>query len=101
MGEKMIKCKIIECTKNDEYTIEYKQDKYTLVLEFYGIDRPKVGDRFQLNEILLDKNWENYCQPYAFEPIAISPLNVKDLKNNDLIVLETEDNICTLKRIYG
>lgn len=97
----MIECKIIKCLDNNEYAIKCGEDVHNLVLEFYGMENPIVGDELIINEILLDNNWENFSQPYAFEKIAINPLNVSKLHNNDLIILKTKDKLCTLKRIYG
>lgn len=97
----MVKCKIIKCLEYNEFVIKCGEDVHSLVLEFYGVDKPIVGDEIIVNEILLDKNWENYSQPYAFQVVAINPLNVPKLKNNDLAVLRSNDNIYTLQRIYG
>lgn len=97
----MVECEIIKCLEYNEFIVKCGEKTHNIVLEFYGVDNPVVGDKLIVNEILLDKSWENYSQPYAFETIAINPLNVEKLNNNDLVVLKTKDNIYALQRIYG
>lgn len=97
----MINCKITKCLDFNAYQIQYGNKECVLVMEFYGIDTPKIGDELQMSEILLDKNWKNYAQPYAFEKIAINPMNVEKLDNSDLIVLKTKEDIFALMRVYG
>lgn len=97
----MINCKITKCLDFGSYQIQYGKKECVLVMEFYGVDTPKIGDELRVPEILLDKNWENYAQPYAFEKIAINPMNVEKLNNSDLIVLKTKEDIFTLMRVYG
>ena len=48
----------------DESTTKY----YSVVLEFYNMKKPELNSYLQIDERLLDENYEDYCQPYAFEP---------------------------------
>lgn len=92
--------KIIKLNKVHEYFLQdIKTNKeYRLILEFYGIDYPKVNDFLLLDENLLNPNHERYCQPYAFGILEAS--NTK-LDKIDLVGLITKDKQYLLQRMYG
>lgn len=85
---------------NNYNLLDKKNNKtYSLYLEFYGIDKPKVGDCLAINEKLLDRNYEGYCQPYAFKLCE----NENKINANDIekIALNLGNKKYVLKRIYG
>lgn len=85
---------------NNYYLLDKKNNKaYSLYLEFYGVDKPKVGDSLAINEKLLDKNYEGYCQPYAF--ILCENENKINVNNTEKIALNCGNKKYILKRIYG
>lgn len=69
---------------------------YELMIEFYGIDAD-VDDVVLFNEILLDRNSESFCQPYAFELT-----NSQDyIDNGEFMALRKNGINYILKRVYG
>lgn len=72
---------------------------YDLILEFYSMNNPVVGDKISLSKNLLDVNYEGYCQPYAFRPVKNSEYNEKE--KVDFAMLENKDGRILLRRIYG
>ena len=88
-----------------------KQNKYLLVdekhnvvhdlfFEFHGIEMPNVGDTIELDERLLDKTFEGFAQPYAFEPVKHK--SEYDERNKiDYAILNILGKDVLLRRIYG
>jgi len=98
----MISCLIKEILDYNAYKLRTKDKEYNLVLEFYGVDKPNVGDMLLIHELLLDPKWENYTQPYAFEvKTDVSLKKIKDDNNEEFIVLRTRNKNYALRRIYG
>ena len=95
-----VNLKILEIKKFNEYILQSNENKkkYSLILEFYGLDKPKVNDTLVLNENLLNTKHKDYSQPYAFEILNDNDLDVKE---NDMAGLVTKDKKYILKRIYG
>ena len=73
---------------------------FSLILEFYSNFSPKVDDVIVINEKLLDRKFEGFCQPYAFKD---SNKKVKDFGEElEHILIHTKDNKnFVLERIYG
>ena len=97
-----VSLKIKEKREFNEYILVDTKTKreYKLILEFYFMDEPKIGDVLVLNEELLNINNENFVQPYAFE-ILTENEDFKWLNENDMAALVTKDKKYILKRIYG
>lgn len=70
---------------------------HSLIMEFYDIPTPEVGDCILINEKLLDKNYEGYAQPYAFK------FDGGAMKNDDIekIAVHKHGKNYVLKRVYG
>ncbi len=92
--------KITQLKPYNQYVLlETKSQKtYTLVLEFYGVEKPKINDILVLNEKLLDPKFQDYCQPYAFAPFEKSD---KIGDESELIGLVCKGKKYILKRIFG
>lgn len=99
--------KIKEIKEYNEYILhdELTNKDYRLILEFYGIDSPQVGDFLLLHKNLLDPQNQWYSQPYAFEILTDDDSSLKEesskIKDIDLAALSTKDKKYVLKRIYG
>lgn len=95
-----LKLKILKINKYNEFILQDQDSKkeYSLILEFYGINKPKINDILLLDERLLDKNYKGYSQPYAFEKFNDSD---KNLNETDLVGLVSKDKKYILKRVYG
>lgn len=78
---------------------EKTKKRVELVLQFYGIDAPKVGDHIFLHESLLDKKNKNFTQPYCFE-LFEGDFPQKEF-DAEFAVLKTDDKVFVLKRVYG
>ncbi len=73
-----------------------------LMLEFYGIEPVLVNSQILIHEELLNKNSKNFVQPYAFEfDTSINVDNIMALNDPEFAALSIDNNIYTLKRIYG
>lgn len=92
--------KVVRINKYNEFILQDKDSKkeYSLILEFYGIDKPKVNDVLFLNEKLVDKNYEGYSQPYAFEMLNDDDNNLNGI---DIVGLVSKGKKYILKRVYG
>ena len=95
-----LKLKIIKINKFNEFILQDQdsEKEYSLILEFYGINKPKINDILLLDERLLDKNYKGYSQPYAFEKFNDSD---KNLNVTDLVGFVSKDKKYILKRVYG
>ena len=97
----MKKLKIVEIGQYNSYKLQTDDGKMVrLILEFYSMPKPKVGDEFFIDEKLLDRSSEYFVQPYAFEKTDIK---LNDVQNDDIeiAVLKTENKTIVLKRLYG
>ncbi len=95
---------IVEVNKHNEYVLINKVDKtrIELQLEFYGVNKPSVGDKILIHASLLNKKSSAYTQPYAFERSEeFQPKQVKEMDMKEFIVLRKNNKNHTLKRIYG
>lgn len=96
----LLKLKIIKVNNFNEYILKDKKEgkEYSIIMEFYGIDKPKVNDIIALSDRLVDPNDKWYSQPYAFELLNDTETNLKQI---DVIGLISKDKKYILKRIYG
>ena len=98
----MLHCEIKEILENNVYVLNFNGKMSKLVLEFYGINKPKVGDKLAIHENLLDKNSSEYTQPYSFMFVReIISKNIKELEDKNFILAKIENKVCLLKRVYG
>ncbi len=97
--------KIISINKNNEYVLQSEKSKkrYTLMLEFYDVEKPQIGDRLLISKTLLDKNSQLFCQPYAFAAADKSVIDnfAQNYSNDDIVVLSNLNKNIILQRIYG
>ncbi len=93
--------KILEIGKYNSYVLEeiHSKKRYNLILEFYGIKNPEVGDSIIINSKLLDPKFEGYCQPYAFESCKKSLSEFGE--ETEYIVLHSKNEDIVLQRVYG
>ena len=97
----MVTLKILGIEKN-KYTLldEQKNELHSLYFEFYGIDKPKINETISFDGKFLDKRWESFAQPYAFE--VVKDGKDYDEKNKiEYAVLTTDKKNILLRRIYG
>ena len=98
----MIVCEIEKIADFGCYVLKSGIKRFQVVLDFYGINKPKVRDKILINERLLDIYWEGYTQPYCFELINnIKPNQVLSVNDTEYIVLGTLGKNFVLKRVYG
>ena len=92
--------KIVKENDYNEYVLKNNKDnkEYKLILEFYGIDKPKVGDVIIISDKLIEPNNEWYSQPYVFE---LSSKVDKNIEKINLLGLISQGKKYILKRIYG
>ena len=91
----MVTLKIIKEKEYNRYNLvdESTTKYYSVVLEFYNMKKPELNSYLQIDERLLDENYEDYCQPYAFEPTLE--------KDYCAVLVDEENNKTFLRRIYG
>ena len=81
-----------------------KKNIYKLAFQFFNDFKIQKGDKIYLNEKYLDKNWENFAQPYAFsytnEDLLKKDKNFSEIDFITLYIAKTKKEIL-LKRIYG
>lgn len=92
----MLNCIIEEVLEYNTYKLKSEEKSFLLVLELYGVNKPKAGDKLTISEKLIDETWEGYTQPYAFELTES-----KQLEEQEFILLQTANKNYFLKRIYG
>lgn len=106
----MVLCKIKKCLAFNTYLLTIKKEidcniyekEIELQIEFYGINKPKENSCLLLNEKLLDKNSNEFTQPYSFElQQHKNKLTKRELYNSEFAVLEENNKYYILKRIYG
>lgn len=97
----MVVLKIIDVGAYNKYELmDMKTNKsYSLFLEFYGINKPDYFDEIAMSEDLLDPNYEEYCQPYAFKLCEEKQSMPKN--SPEFIALKSHNKKYILKRIYG
>lgn len=97
----MLTLKFVKIEEHNRYLLEDEnKNKYSLVLEFYGLDKPKIDDVITLDNRLLDKNFEGYAQPYAFEIIK-SKNDYDEKRKIDYAILTINGKQLPIRRIYG
>jgi hypothetical protein len=99
----MTKLTIKEINKFNEYVLEDKdKNNYSLIMEFYDVQKPEVGDTLLLHENLLNKNSAEYSQPYSFGALDNKCGREKSLlTETEIIGLQYKNKKIMLKRIYG
>ena len=97
----MVSLKFVGFRPNNKYLVrDIKTNKvYSLVFEFYGIDKPKRKDIIVLDDELLNRNSEYFTQPFAFKLYDEKQGNVTD--NKELAGLYSNNKKFILRRIYG
>lgn len=97
----MVKLQIIGTDAYNKYLLlnTKTQANLSLILEFYGVNSPTVGDIIAINEKLLDPSYEGFCQPYAFKLCENRATMPKD--DAEYIALKSGKFSYVLKRIYG
>ena len=90
----MVLLKFIQEGEYNTFTLinEDNSKQYSLVLECYNMQKPTLNSYLKIDERLLDPHYEDYCQPYAFEPTT---------ENDFCAVLIEKDRKVGLRRIYG
>ena len=85
------------------YVLEdQNKQKYQLGFELYGMGELAVGDKILISNELLNSQSQKFCVPYAFEITnEYNPQQIKDLNNDEYIVVKHDDKIICMKRIYG
>lgn len=96
----MISCKIKKCLPNNVYQIEAFNRQIKLVLEFYGVNAPKVEDSLVLHENLFDIKSPKFTQPYCFE-ISDKIIDNESQLDEETAVLKSGKKVYILKRVYG
>ena len=98
----MISCVFEKILNYNTYILKTENQEHELVFEFYGINKPKVGDKILIHEDLLNKTLDIYTQPYAFElQKGIKASIFKEKNDADYITLKLTGKNYVLKRVYG
>ncbi len=98
----MVTCRFDECLPHNVYRLQLENGtQQTLVLEFYDVATPQVGDGLLIHESLLDTHSAEYTQPYAFALDDVDSQFVKDANRPTHALLNAQGKIFTLRRIYG
>ena len=97
----MKKFKIEKVMTHNCYVLKENDKTEELILEFYGLAKPKAGDFLLINEKLLNRKSIEFTQPYAFELTDISQEMIETLNDKEYAVLISENKTYSLKRIYG
>lgn len=73
-----------------------------IMLDFLGVEKPKVGSYILMSEKLLDKKYERYCQPYCFEfYMEYKDKNVVPVDSTEFIVVFDNNKNIIMQRVYG
>ncbi len=97
---------MLEITKKSKFGAYFLKDtktkkEYELIFQFFGIE-PQIGDKLLIFEELLNKKYEGFCQPYAFEACKNTLEDFfKSENEEDFAVLSHNGKKTLLKRIYG
>lgn len=96
----MVVFKIEKCLKYNEYELKAGDKKIRLVLELFGIEKPKVGDVIVLHEKLLDENSSTFTKVCCFECLDILIKDKTEL-NEEIALYQTGNKKYVLRRVYG
>lgn len=96
----MVYCKIKKCLPYNVYILEVFNKQVEFVLEFYGVNAPKIGNSLVLHENLFDTKSPKFTQPYCFELSNQKVISENDL-DEETAILKDGKNIYVLKRVYG
>ena len=96
----MMKLKVLQVCECSKYKFLAKNGHIlSLIIELYGIDKPKQGDLVEICEDLLDSSSPNFVQPYAFQKCDKSEFDKLD--EQEKMIVTSQDKQVLLKRIYG
>ncbi len=99
--------KKLEIIRVDNYMYTLKDNEnnlYIFTFEFHSMKKkPQVGDYIYLSDELLDKEYIEYSESYAFGSLDdTSGRKIEENKNTqDLIVIQQGEKKKYLKRLYG
>ena len=77
---------------------EKTKDVINLIIEFYDCPEVKINDVLIMPGKLLNRFYEGYAQPYAYEK---SKKDYSDIKDMDVAFLERKGKRILLERVYG
>lgn len=99
----MIQLKVTQCRTNNEYVLVNNQTNitYNFVLEFFKVEKPKIGDILLLHEDLLNFKSEHYSNMYSFKLLYKTREDINKLITNEIACLISNNENIILKRIYG
>lgn len=89
----MIKLKVMGIDMYNNYTLENNNNKYNLVINFYGDNIPTIGDFIYLPEEILEN-----INIYNFGPINN---NISTISEEEIIKIITKNKEYYLQRYYG
>lgn len=96
----MVKLKVVESKKFNEYVLEDLQNcRYSLALNFYDMPRAQKDDVLILPRKWLDKKSPNYVHMLSFEPFEDEDIDFSKEKN--IACLKTKEIQYIMKRISG
>ena len=89
--------------KGTNYTLREKDKIYNINLEFYDIEEQlKSKDYIYISEKLLDRNYIEYDTYYRFGKLDSEyGREIREDKEEEIIILTIEDKNIYLKRIFG
>jgi len=93
----MIKLKIIEIKDYNYNLIDTSGNEYNINIEFFDIDKlPKVNDSIYINKKLLKD------RVFCFGTFDSSyGRKIEDIDDEEIIVLNIDNELIYLKRLYG
>lgn len=96
----MVVCKIEKCLDFNGYELKAGDKKFRVVLDFFGVEQPKVGDVIALHKNLLDEKSAEFTGFYAFE-VENTKHTEYSKTDQEIALYQTGDKKFVLKRVYG
>ena len=100
----MVKLTVVNISKW-QYTLKNVEtnQEYVKALEFHGLKKPlKIGDQIIMHKELLDPEYHEYSNQYAFGPVdEVYGREVSSSADTDVIGIKQGNDIISLKRFYG
>ena len=98
----MVALTVKEVKEYGKFSLVGENVNIDLVLEFFDVNKPKVGDKILMHERLLNRNSSIFTQPYSFKrTLDYEAEEIKYMEDMEYAVLKVGKDYISLKRVYG
>lgn len=81
--------------------VDENGEKHVLLFEFYQTPPLEKGDKIMIDEVLLDRQYEGFVQPYAFEKTTKGEILKNKAPLEEIGYIEKQGEKIVIRRIFG